>query len=106
MDAKSKIGEAFTKEGQFSYQVLLTVPGRFLLEQNIHREWAESRGIDPKLINNSFEDTITLLQAQALGVLEFAKDCPKRVQYKTDEEETLSGEEDDPKAEYKTEKPK
>lgn len=103
MENKAKISEAFKKEGQFSYEVLLTVPGRFLLAQNIQNEWAEARGIDPKQINNAWEDNITLLQAEALGVLEFAKDCAKRVEYKPNEEETLSGEEDEPQAEYKVE---
>lgn len=99
-DAKEKIAKTF-EEGQTSYQVMITIPGKFLLANNIQQEWAEARGIDPKLINYEFEDNITLLQAKLLGVLDFANEGRKKAEYRSKEEETLTGEEDEPQGEYK-----
>lgn len=81
----NRIAEVFKNEGKTSYQVLLTIPGKFLIANNIQKEWAELRNLNPSIINYEFEDNITLFQAELLGILDFVKQG-KEVIYKQGEE--------------------
>lgn len=103
-ESKKTIANVFDKE-QTSYQVLLTIPGKFIIANGIQKEWAEARGIDPKLINYDFEDNITLFQAKLLGVLDFVTAINSTTAY-SEQNEFLGLTDDEPNERYNNEKTK
>ncbi len=72
-ESKKKIAENFKEIGIYDYKVLVEIEGRYLIENNLVREWAELRSIDPSIITDEWSDHVTLLQAESLGLLEFVK---------------------------------
>ncbi len=72
--AKQLIAKNFAEEGQFSYSILIEIPGEYLVKHQLVDAWAALREQSPLVIAApGYSDNITLLQAEALGLLEFAK---------------------------------
>lgn len=72
-DLRGQISDCFRKENT-SYKNLLQISGQFLIENDLVKVWAEARGIEPEKITSSWSDYISLMQAEALGVLDFVND--------------------------------
>lgn len=72
-DARLKIAENFKTVGNISYQILIEISGKYLIENDLVEAWSVSRNIKKEEINYNFKDYITLFQAQLFGLLDFVK---------------------------------
>lgn len=71
-EAYLKVAENFKKEGSTSYQIMIEISGKYLIENDLTEAWATLRNIKKEEITLEWKDNITLLQAQLFGMLEFA----------------------------------
>lgn len=72
-DARLKIVENFKNEGCTSYQILIGISGKYLIENDLTEVWSISRNIKKEKITYEWTDYITLYQAKLIGLLDFAK---------------------------------
>jgi len=73
-EARQLITENMKEEGCISYQVLVKIPGEYLIKHNLVDAWATLRNQSVKEISKpGYEDYITLIQAESLGLLDFVK---------------------------------
>lgn len=72
-DARLKIAENFKNVGCTSYQILIEISGKYLIENDLTEAWSVSKNIKKEEITYEYKDYITLLQAQLFGILDFAK---------------------------------
>lgn len=53
------------------FDVTVKIEGSFLVANNLQEVWNEMRGFNGKyVIDNDFTDTISIYQAQTLGIIE------------------------------------
>ena len=72
-EAYLKVAENFKKDGSTSYQILIEISGKYLIQNDLVEAWATLRNIKKEEITYDWKDYITLLQAQLFGMLEFAQ---------------------------------
>lgn len=70
--ARKLIADNFTKEGQFSYSTMVEIQGEYLVKYNLVEAWSALRNQSIESISApGYIDSITLLQAMHLGLLDF-----------------------------------
>jgi hypothetical protein len=70
--AKKLIADNFIKEGRYSYSVMVEIQGKYLVENNLVEAWSILRNQSIQSISApGYVDSITLLQAMHLGLLDF-----------------------------------
>ena len=70
---RQQVADCFRRENS-SYKNLLEISGQFLIENDLVEAWANLRNIEPEKITPNWTDSISLLQAHHLGILDFVLD--------------------------------
>lgn len=56
-------------ENANDFDITVTIKGKFLVDNNLCEVWANLRGINSSLIDEDYSDTISLYQAEILGII-------------------------------------